>query len=443
MSELHLRVYANRSELVQPNGKSEVFLEGATSVEAKERYAHIVKSLQNSFLRQQIELCRDKPHECELSVLTALQRRLLDAIVGAMTSEAGRALIGLTILQLTIKAICPEQSVRLHKGGSSAKDFSWRDGVSMRSLDNRYITPALREYGLLKLNRDGFMMTRSLAENYPYSKVYKAYIKGARAEWAMIVEAIDANEIHAKAALQYVISQLLNGAEEFKNLARQTLEVLLLKQNAGGFNDRSVVLRLLSEHIRVSDYAARIMEIGMHALIQAMQEASVLGNATVKPLSQMRSANKKHGNIGDVEILESGQIVEAWDAKYGKPYLRDELEELNDKLVEHPNINVAGFVTSEAPERQEELETRLFDIEQSHGIKIQIMRLDDWVDALFERSLDAGASEEELATLWVTAYTESLAQHRPDIAPIDEPCYQWLNSLKSLLETNTGDKITP
>jgi hypothetical protein len=36
----------------------------------------------------------------------------------------------------------------------------------------------------------------------------------------------------------------------------------------------------------------------------------------LKPLSQMRSANKKHGNIGDIEILEARQIIESWDAKY-------------------------------------------------------------------------------------------------------------------------------
>lgn len=35
-------------------------------------------------------------------------------------------------------------------------------------------------------------MTRSLAENYPYSPVYKANIRGARLEWLSIVEAIEA-----------------------------------------------------------------------------------------------------------------------------------------------------------------------------------------------------------------------------------------------------------
>jgi hypothetical protein len=37
------------------------------------------------------------------------------------------------------------------------------------------------------------------------------------------------------------------------------------------------------------------------------------------------------------------------------------------------------------------------------------------------------------AIAWITAYTESLAQQRRDIAPIDEPCYQWLLALNDIL----------
>lgn len=78
--------------------------------------------------------------------------------------------------------------------------------------------------------------------------------------------------------------------------------------------------------------------------MQAVQETGVLAGKEVLPLSQMRSANKKHGNIGDVEIIDNDQIIESWDAKFGKSYLRDELEELNEKLAMHPLVERAGFV---------------------------------------------------------------------------------------------------
>ncbi len=49
---------------------------------------------------------------------------------------------------------------------------------------------------------------------------------------------------------------------------------------------------------------------------------------------------------------------------------------------------------------------------------------------------DGTVREDELASAWLTAYTESLAQRRRNIAPIDEPCYQWLVTLKVILENS-------
>ncbi len=45
-------------------------------------------------------------------------------------------------------------------------------------------------------------------------------------------------------------------------------------------------------------------------------------------------------------------------------------------------------------------------------------------------------TEQELASAWITAYAESLAQKRREIAPIDEPCHQWLTTLKAILENS-------
>jgi hypothetical protein len=433
MSELHLRVYTNRSELVLPDGTVQSFQEGGMSQAAKTRYRKIATELSNGYLERQILVCRDYSSNLDFSQLAQEQKYLLNKLVQSVTSEVGRALVGLTILQLCIKAIESEQSIRLHKGSTSTRDFSWCDGISMRSLDKQYITPILRKYELLKLNADGFMMTRSLAENYPYSSVYKANIRGARAEWVNLVEEIEKNEVNPEAALLYLLSQLLNLAENFRRLASQSIEQLTSFLEKTVVNQKST-LSLILYHINQSDYAARLMEIAMHALFQAMQEFHIVPNSSLKPLSQMRSANKKHGNIGDVELLEDRQIVEAWDAKYGKSYLRDEIEELSEKLEIHPAVKKAGFVTSIKPERLYELEIRRKEIEDLFGISLEILTFEQWVKEQFDRALAENiVTEQMLSSAWITAYTESLAQRRRDIAPIDEPCYQWLFTLKTLL----------
>jgi hypothetical protein len=435
MSELHLRVFRDKSELVLPDGTTQVFLEGAMSQSARLRYQKINSELANGYLEKQIIHCRDNAAELDFLQLNQNHIDTLKKLVDSITSEVGRALVGLTIMQLCVKAIEPTQSIRLHKGSTSRSSFSWQDGISMRSLDKQYITPTLRQYDLLRLNADGIMMTRSLAENYPYSPVYKANLRGARREWLTIVEAIETNEIHPEVALQYLLSQLLNQAKAFKDLASQTLETLNKFLASPEQVTQKFITEIILRHINESDYAARIMEIAMHSLFQAMQEYQVFPHGALKALSQMRSANKKHGNIGDIEILESRQIIEAWDAKYGKAYLRDELEELAEKLELHPTVTLAGFVTSVEPERRPEIISRCQEIEDEFGISLEILTFKDWVKHQFSRAIATGMVDEaELAKAWMTAHTESLSQRRSYIAPIDEPCYQWLRTLKTILD---------
>lgn len=441
--QLHLRVYERRSELVSPSGGNVLFAEGPQSATAQARYQQLRSRLQSGFLTEQVAFCQANPTSPH-DDLTEQHRTLLDALVSTVNADYGRALVALTVLQLCVKAIAPEQSIRLHKGRrgaavspqaeaeAEADSFSWQEGISMRSLDREFITPVLRDSGLVRLNRDGFMMTRSLAENYPYTLVYKAAIRGARREWLRLVEAVEEQEIAPLTALHYLLRQLLARVSSFDELVNSSLSLLADLQAAGQLRSRAQVATLIKKHIDAADYSARVMEVAMHSLLQAAQELGALGDATLVPLSQMRSANKKHGNIGDVELVEGGSIVEAWDAKYGKADLRDELEELNEKLALHHDVVVAGFVTS-GPPKLDKLLNRIADVEAVHNVNIRIVSFDEWVAAQYERV----GGEEALTLHWLTAYAETLARKRPLLAPVDEPSYAWLSSLQDLLRKTT------
>ena len=123
-------------------------------------------------------------------------------------------------------------------------------------------------------------------------------------------------------------------------------------------------------------------------------------------------------------------VLEAWDAKYGKPYLRDELEELSDKLESHGETTIAGFVVDREPEIDDDIQSRIEDLQDLHGVDIFIQSFDAWVDAQIERyEQDATTTMNEC----LTAYVESLARRRLAVAPIDEPADQWLEDLLRLL----------
>lgn len=400
-----------------------MYCEGPQSKEAQERYAKINEALKSGYLKNRMA---DLPN-ADLSGLREKHRKLLCSMVDGITSEVGRALVGLTFLQLTIKSIAPAQCIRLHKGGTRRGSFSWVDGISMRSIDSAYNTPFLREYGLLNINKYGIMMTRSLAENYPYSKLYKAEMKGPFDNWIAIVDALEGGTMPPEPGLCYLMALLKNRSDNFRKIADRACKLV----------DDYLEIKLadvqimLERFFNTTEYSARAFEIVLHGLLQALQECHALGEADLVPLSQMRSANKKHGNIGDVELRDGSVIIEAWDAKYGKPYLRDELEELRDKLLVHPGVKVAGFVVDSDVDLRKDIVSRAAEISLETGTQIRLFSFAQWVG--YQLDSLTGAAMETIGYKWLRAVVESFAQKRSSLAPIDEPCEIWLEDLVRLL----------
>jgi lambda repressor-like predicted transcriptional regulator len=421
--ESRLEVYGNRSELYVGETKA-VYLEGRQTPDAMQRTQKIMGAFENGFY---VNVMSRLQNTISTDALSDEQSKLIKSLVNGVTSEVGRALVGLTCLQLAIKSIEPEQSIRLHKGGRSDSRFSWQEGISMRTLDNTFNTPFLREYGLLKINKDGIMMTRSLAENYPYSTLYKAEMRGPVKPWVEIVEAIESGTLPPYPALCLLLSLLKNNSDAFSAKAEQIIN--MSKNMKVNFND---VVQMMTRLYNETTYSARAFEVVIHSFMQALTEM-MLADGNLVPLSQMRSANKKHGNVGDVELRHGNIIIESWDAKYGKPYLRDELEELSDKLEHHPNVEVAGFVVNTDVDRSNEIMDRADEISIIHDCEIQLLSFSEWIDrkstGLTENQL------EELGQRWLIATVESFGQKRTEIASIDEPCDAWLESISDILSS--------
>lgn len=432
-NEKHLRIFEDRSEYISDAGYKEVFREGTLSGEANYRRKRIKEKFESGFLDQLIVELREGKTVVDIEKVSEVSQESLTGLVDSLTSEVGRALIGLSVMQLCIKAIEPSQNIRLHKGSASRGSFSWIEGISMRTLDKQHVTPALRRYDLLRLNADGFMMTRSLAENYPYTHLYKARLRGAKEHWLTLVEELEKGNTDPSESLKFVLSRLLNAAAEFDETADRLNEVV--NKNLEKVSDKRSVIEIVLMHSDVSNYAARLLEVSMHALMQAAVSTEELGDLSVKPLSQMRSANKKHGNIGDIELLDNDEIVEAWDAKYGKGYLREEIEEAVEKLEQHAHVQVVGFVTNVAIERTDEIEERIQDIEILYSVKFEVLNFEVWVDQIYERCLSSGLIDEKtLSQQWLLIYSEYLGQKRREQAPIDEPCLEWVVSLIEIIE---------
>jgi hypothetical protein len=427
--ESKLEIFTNRSVLHIGENQYE-YHEGAQSKEAKARYKEIEKQLSEGFFDDFVSTAISSFGD-DFDIDDESKAHL-DSLVDSITSEVGRAVVALSVMQLLLKVISKDQSIRLHKGGSSGSNFGWKEGISMRSLDKKFITPVLRKYDLIKLNNDGFMMTRTLAENYPYSSLYKAAIRGQRGSWTFIVDAVESGELEPKHALTYCIQRLYSKTEQFKLLTEECTKLLANKTDK--FKTLKQTYDFISKWVDSSDYSARIFEIAIHSAFHFPYEAGLI-EGELKPLSQMRSANKKHKNIGDIEIVSPSNdrvVFEAWDAKYGKPYLRDELEELADKLETQASVRIAGFIVNEQPLIDSSTEKRIKELKEQFDIEIIVLCFQDWASLVFQEFSEI--NEEDFCLNWIHNILNSLGQKKRDIAPIDEPCNLWMSELHEKLQ---------
>lgn len=150
----------------------------------------------------------------------------------------------------------------------------------------------------------------------------------------------------------------------------------------------------------------------------------------------MRSANKKFGNVGDIEILlaPNGQdeIIQAWDAKYGKVYLLEELGELTDKIGNHKSLEKVGFVVNGEPLIKQEVEEKLNEISEIYGLDVDLLSFDSWLSYILKENQ---ISFESVAKDWLSVYVDYICLKNPKSAPIEEPTEMWLEELSVALKT--------
>jgi hypothetical protein len=105
MSDEHIRIFLNKSILLREDGTEEEFTEGNSSPQAKQRLKQIKSKFEQGFLQTEIDYC--KSNAIDFLDLDESQIHRLNTLVNSVTSEVGRAVVGLIILQLSIKTLSP------------------------------------------------------------------------------------------------------------------------------------------------------------------------------------------------------------------------------------------------------------------------------------------------------------------------------------------------
>ena len=99
--EKHLRVFENRSEYVTGNGEVAIFPEGVISNDARNRIKMIKDEFKNGYLEKLIIELQHSKTTIELDKVSCTAQENLRQLVELVTSEVGRALIGLSAVSYT------------------------------------------------------------------------------------------------------------------------------------------------------------------------------------------------------------------------------------------------------------------------------------------------------------------------------------------------------
>lgn len=436
--EPRMITYSDHTAIIDANGTKHTFEEGTQTDEARQRYEHIQKELDDGYLEEQIhDVATTGTHlDTELS---EQHQALIDDLVDGVSDGAGRSLAGLAVVQLTIKSIAPDQNIRLHKGSQRSDHFGWKEGISFRTIDSTHIAPALREYDLLYVNKDGVMMTRSLAENYPYSQVYKASLRGPRDAWGKLVEAIERSDssLAPEPALRYLLLDLVNRGSYAQEISQDLLDAVENLRNKGTSPDQ--IFDVIQRHIRQSPHSDRVLKIALHALYQVLEDNDHLSG--VSPTGGMlqppeftplpdADIDGHHPAITVNHPSDESHIHTAWDVNTGRLDMAVKLDQLEDLLQAHPEIQRFGVIVENGPSVDPAIDDRLATIEDQHNVEICITTFEDLCKELLEDLVSAGVDYSQ----WLIAYAETLTHRRRNRVPLNEPTREWVEILTDVIE---------
>lgn len=241
----------------------------------------------------------------------------------ANTKHAAR---GAAITLGIYKALYPEQDIRNHKS-------EYENGFSARGVDTKVTVPFLQKMGLpYNVETHWLSQTLSFAAPFLPESILKTVPKKAGVDLI-----ITANLI-----------QNAGSIERVKKIVVLILEKMIEERNKGNIpltkpKNLSIdqVMELLHRHFSASydKNAPRLPQIAIYAIYQClMKDVDRYATFELKPLERMKTANRKSGSVGDIDLWKDGRPIEAVEIKYevsvGVAHVSEAIQKVKSESVE-------------------------------------------------------------------------------------------------------------
>lgn len=245
-----------------------------------------------------------------------------DAKVIAELAELKHACRGAAITLAIYKVLYPQQDIRSHKS-------EYEGGFSARSVDTCVTVPFLREKGL-PYNVETHWLSQTLSYAGPYlpDMNLKTVPKKAGPAFIVTVNLIQKSGADAERIKKIIILMLLKMIEE-----RNKGDIPLTKPKNLSIDE---VMTLLHRHFGQSyeKNAPRLPQVAIYAIYKClMNGVDRYSEFELKPLERMKTANRKSGTVGDIDLWKDGRPIEAVETKFEIPINHSHVNEAMQKVL--------------------------------------------------------------------------------------------------------------
>jgi len=256
------------------------------------------------------------------------------------TKHAAR---GVVLTLAFYKALHFDQDVRYHKS-------EFDGGFSARSFDTAYTVPFLAEKGL-PYNVETHWLSQSLSFVGPLTpdQTIKLVPKCAGPFLISVANHIQgAQDIDR---VKSIIKLLLIAMIEERNKGR----IPLAKPKNLSIDS---VMMLIHKHFsqKYTKNAPRLPQVAIYAIYKClMADVDRYAKFELKPLEKMRTANRKSGSVGDIDLCFEGRPIEAVEIKFeiepSASIVSEAIQKVKSESVQR------YFILSTKPPVEEDLET--------------------------------------------------------------------------------------
>ena len=318
----------------------------------------------------------------------SLEHEDLDAInviISRVKRGQNKAVITVLLTLLTKKVMTPQQDIRRHQA-------NMKGGFSGRSLDERHITPFLRENNFPYMSAGSGWLTRSLEQSLPYTLDYPGRIspQSVKSAFLKVVDRVEQHGISALDCLTEIFRQLV----ELRSLSQN---ILLPKPKSKSIDE---IVSLISKFWEVNSPGMdRIPVLAVYSVYECLaREITRYTQYKLLPLLPQNAADQKTGRTGDIDLCVNDRIIEATDIKFRIP-LTPELVSATIEKVKRTSVRRYYLLSTNEVVTDVDVVTKLCnDAHHSYGCQV----IANGVIATLKHYLRLISSTDEFSDIFVT-----------------------------------------